>query len=225
MLRVTAATRQELVNKSKSETKGLQRFYRRLFSKISIPNRGIQEVNVAKWFETDILDAKINVKGETDNYVIAITFWGCWDSYDKSKPLTEQNIRDAITRAYRSEDLYIACTCPDWHYRYAYVATKGRYVAERPEYRPADITNPKDSLGSACKHVLLCLMQGNVWIYQLAKMTYKYIKRIEQTQPKLYEQFIADKIGVGEGLDRDLYIDDIEEDEVIEEQEADEDSE
>jgi hypothetical protein len=194
VLRVNAATKQELLQKSRSSTKGTQRFYRRLFSQIRIPNQAIQTVNVAKWFETDILDAQISVKGETDNYVVTISFWGVWDSYDKSKDLSQENIKKAVYSAYRSQDVYVACTCPDDRYRYAYVATKGRYRAERPEYRPAPITNPRDNLGSGCKHVLLCLMSSVKWIDQLCKITYKYIMRVKNSQRNLYDRFIREWI-------------------------------
>lgn len=195
-IRVTAKKRQELLSKTKSVTKGRQRYYRRLFSKIQIPNRAIQSTNVAKWFEIDILDVDISVTGETDDYIVSLTFGFVWKNYDKTKPFSEKNIRDAITRAFRNEDILLYCSCPDFRYRYAYIATQQGYIIDEShsEYRPAKITNPNDSLGSACKHVLLVLMQGHAWIYQLANTTYKYVQRIKRRQPRLYDMFIRDRI-------------------------------
>lgn len=194
MLKVSAKLRQEIISKSLGTTKGKQRYARRLFSQIQIPSRAIQATNVAKWFETDILDVHINVKGETDNYIVAITFYGVWESYDKKQALSPNNIKKAITIAFRSEDIYVACDCKDDRFRFAYVQTMQQYRSERPEYRPAKITNPRDSLGGCCKHTLLCLMQSFKWIDQLSKTTYQYIQRIQRSQPRLYEKFIKDKI-------------------------------
>lgn len=194
MLKVSAKSRQQIISKSLGTVKGKQRYARRLFSQIIIPSPAIQKTNVAKWFESDILDVKINVKGETDNYIVAITFYGVWNSYDKKQEFTPNNIKKAIMVAFRSEDVYVACTCNDDRYRFAYVQTMQQYRAERPEYRPAKITNPQDKLGGCCKHVLLCLVQSFRWIDELSKMTYKYVQRIQKSQPRLYEMFIKERI-------------------------------
>ena len=190
LLRVTAATRQALINKSRSVTKGKQRFYRRLFSTISYPNQALAGINIDKWIKTDILDAKISVKGETDHYAVDISFWGAWNSY--AGELTAYNVKQAITRAFRTEDVYIRCSCPDFRYRMAYSATQGGYIAHTPEYRPAKITNPQDNLGSACKHVLLCLMQSGRWIDELSRKVVKYVSYIKRTNTRLYDKFFKD---------------------------------
>ena len=112
MIRVSAATRQELINKSLRSTKGKQRYYRRLFSKIEYPNRALSRVDVNKWFKEDILDADISVQGETNKYTVTISFYGVWENYEGE--LSRKSIKDAITKAYRSEDIFIYCTCPDF---------------------------------------------------------------------------------------------------------------
>lgn len=342
MIRVSAATRQELINKSLRSTKGKQRYYRRLFSKIEYPNRALSRVDVNKWFKEDILDADISVQGETDKYTVTISFYGVWENYEGE--LSRKSIKDAITKAYRTEDIYVYCTCPDfcftgdtkvklldgrtltmkeiaeefaqgkelwvyasdekgdfkpgkvtaawethkvnelvrvtldngeviectpehlfmlrdgsyeeaqnltagvslmtmylrvdrkgyeqtkgkdiqvvsvervqcnevpvydleverWHnfrlaagvmvhncYRYSYVATQNGYITKHIQTIPAPIRNPHDSLGSACKHVLLCLFQSHRWITELANNTYKYIQYIKKSNPTMYKNIIA----------------------------------
>ena len=112
MIRVSAATRQELINKSLRSTKGKQRYYRRLFSKIEYPNRALSRVDVNKWFKEDILDADISVQGETNKYTVTISFYGVWENYEGE--FSRKSIKDAITKAYRTEDIYVYCTCPDF---------------------------------------------------------------------------------------------------------------
>ena len=342
MIRVSAATRQELINKSLRSTKGKQRYYRRLFSKIEYPNRALSRVDVNKWFKEDILDADISVQGETNKYTVTISFYGVWENYEGE--LSRKSIKDAITKAYRTEDIFVYCTCPDfcftgdtkvklldgrtrtmkeiaeefaqgkelwvyasdekgdfkpgkvtaawethkvnelvrvtldngeviectpehlfmlrdgsyeeaqnltagvslmpmylrvdrkgykqtkgkdiqvvsvervqcnevpvydleverWHnfrlaagvmvhncYRYSYVATQNGYITKHIQTIPAPIRNPHDSLGSACKHVLLCLFQSQRWITELANNTYKYIQYIKKSNPTMYKNIIA----------------------------------
>lgn len=189
MIRVSAATRQELINKSLRSTKGKQRYYRRLFSKIEYPNRALSRVDVNKWFKEDILDADISVQGETDKYTVTISFYGVWANYEGE--LSKKSIKDAITKAYRTEDIFIYCSCPDFYYRYSYVATQNGYITKHIQTIPAPIRNPHDSLGSACKHVLLCLFQSQRWITELANNTYKYIQYIKRSNPALYQRIIA----------------------------------
>jgi hypothetical protein len=191
---VAAATRQDLIRKSLSVTKGKERFYRRLFSNIQYPNRALSTLDINKFMKSDILDAKISVRGETDNYTVSVSFFGTWDNYQGE--LSVRNIKDAVTKAYRSEDVYIFCSCPDFAYRYAYIATKEGYITERAETRPANKTNPHDSLGSCCKHCLLILMQSQRWIGELAKNIYKYIKYVERANPYIYKKIILPRIDV-----------------------------
>lgn len=192
MKKVSAATRQDLINKSLRTTKGKQRFYRRLFSKIEYPNRSLSRIDTNKWFKEDILDADITVKGETDTYVVTISFYGVWEEYEGE--LSQRTIKDAITRAFRTNDVYVYCSCPDFYYRYSYVATQNNYITNQIQTIPAPIRNPHDSLGSGCKHLLLCLFQSYKWINELANNTYKYIKYIKNRDPALYERIIAPRI-------------------------------
>lgn len=189
MIKVTAATRQELINKSLRTTKGKQRYYRRLFSKIEYPNRALSRIDVNKWFKEDILDADISIQGETEKYIVTISFYGVWANFQGE--LSRRSIKDAITRAYKTEDIYVYCSCPDFYYRYSYVATQNHYITKKIQTIPAPIRNPHDSLGSGCKHLLLCLFQSQRWITELANNTYKYIQYVKRANRRLYDEIIA----------------------------------
>lgn len=71
----------------------------------------------------------------------------------------------------------------------AYYSTKGKYNGGRPELRPSKITNPNDTKGAGCKHVLNVL--GNLdWAMKLATSINNYISYIKDKYPDKYEQII-----------------------------------
>ena len=79
--------------------------------------------------------------------------------------------------------------CPDFRYRFAYYCTKNQVNSGTPETRPSNITNPDDSLGSACKHVLL-ILNNNSWIMRVASVINNYIQYMKKHYQKLYADII-----------------------------------
>ena len=79
--------------------------------------------------------------------------------------------------------------CPDSQYRFNFWNTKNNTNSGPPELRPSNITNPRDSLGSACKHVLLVL-SNNSWILRVARVLVNYINYMEQHYQKMYADVI-----------------------------------
>ena len=77
----------------------------------------------------------------------------------------------------------------DFRYRFGYWATRNNIDSGVPELRPSKITNPHDTLGSACKHVLLVL-NNNSWIIKVASVINNYIKYMEKNYEKLYADII-----------------------------------
>ena len=57
--------------------------------------------------------------------------------------------------------------CKDFKYRFSYVASKNSYKYGKKELRPADIRNPDDNIGAACKHLLSVLSNKN-WMTKVA---------------------------------------------------------
>jgi hypothetical protein len=183
-------SRTKLLSKSKSSTKGKQRFNRRSKSKVANNVRQYNSIDMNKLFKEDILTVNISVKGETDDYTVKISFGGFLDILkDMLKgEVTNLNLRN-ITRSlitgFNKDDVYIFCSCPDFHYRFGYWATRNKLTSGEPEDRPSKITNPNDNLGSGCKHILLVL-SNNSWLIKVASVINNYIKYMEKHYTKLY---------------------------------------
>lgn len=185
--------RRELIAKSKSSHKGHQRFNRRNKSRIQNTVKAMNSIDMNKLFKDDILTVNIPVKGETDNYVVRITFGGFLeilrDQINASGNFSFREVSRAAIIGFNKDDVYINCTCPDWKYRFAYFATRNQLNSGTPETRPSNITNPDDSLGSACKHVLLVL-NNTSWIVRVSRVIANYVKYMEKHYNKLYAEII-----------------------------------
>lgn len=173
-----------------------------------------------KLFKEDILTVNISVKGETDDYTVKISFGGFLDILKglvngNKEDLNLRNITRALVTGFNQDDVYIFCSCPDFHYRFGYWATRNKLTSGEPEDRPSDITNPDDKLGSGCKHILLVL-SNNSWLMKVASVINNYIKYMEKHYQKLYADIIFPAI-----FDRDyeepvqLSLDDVEGDDNI----------
>lgn len=186
-------TRTELINKSKSSYKGRQRFERRLKSRVRNTVSAMNKIDMNKLFKEDILTVGIPVQGETDDYTVTISFGGFLellrDEVEKSGNLTYREISRAAINGFNKDDVYISCSCPDNVYRFSYFSTKNKYNSGAPETRPSRITNPNDTLGSGCKHILLVL-NNNSWILKCSRTINNYIVYMQQHYPKMYADII-----------------------------------
>lgn len=147
-----------------------------------------------KLFKDNILDVDIEVVGETDTYLVTMSFGGFLDNlHDELKNDTDvidlRKISRALTRSFNSDNVYVHCTCPDWKYRFAYWMTKDDINAGEPESRPSDITNPNNTKGTGCKHVLRVL-SNNTWIIKVASVINNYIQYMEKHMQRLYADII-----------------------------------
>lgn len=143
-----------------------------------------------KLFKEDILTVNISVKGETDDYTVKISYGGFLDILkglinDDVNELNLRNITRALITGFNKDDVYIFCSCPDYHYRFGYWNTVKNLTSGDPENRPSDITNPEDDLGSGCKHILLVL-SNNSWLMKVASVINNYIKYMEKHYKRLY---------------------------------------
>ena len=191
--RLTEASRASLLNKSKQSKKGFERFKKRVKSRVANTVKQYNSIDMNKLFKQDILTVDINVKGETDTYQVKISFGGvCELIKDQIKRLGEFNLK-AVTRALitglNREDVYIHCSCPDASYRMNYWQTKNKITSGDAETRPSDITNPDDSLGAGCKHVLLVLSNTS-WLLKVASTIFNYINYMEKHYSRLYADII-----------------------------------
>ena len=190
---LTEVTRSQLITKLKSSAKGKQRFDRRNKSKVANTTAAMNKIDMNKLFTEDILSVGIPVRGETDDYVVTISFVGflelLQDEISKSDNLSFREISRAAIKGFNKDDVYINCSCPDFAFRYAYVASKNNYNSGARENRPANITNPNDSLGSGCKHTLLVL-NNTSYMIRVARAIDNYIKYMQRHYPKMYADII-----------------------------------
>lgn len=324
-------SRAKLIGQSKSSQKGMQRYNRRVKSRVANTVKQYNSIDMNKLFKEDILTVNINVNGETDDYIVRISFGGFSDLIQEEikrggDKLDLRTIIRALVKGFNQEDVYVHCsclhpdtkiklldgTCPtvedmkkrfdngeklyvysvdkngdfipgvvedvfitketsdfikvtldngeeilttpehrymlrngeweeaqnlvegqplmpvhkvvkiervtlgntpvydisvkdhhnfcvdagvilhncdDFRYRFNYWATRDDINSGTPEFRPSNITNPDNSLGSACKHILLVL-NNNAWIIKVASVINNYIKYMTKNYEKLYADII-----------------------------------
>ena len=191
--RLNEDSRSSLLAKSKQSKKGFERFKKRVKSRVANSVKQFNQIDMNKLFKDNILTVDINVKGETDEYQVKISFGGfkglLQDQIKKIGKFDLKAVTRALINGFNKDDVYIHCSCPDWQYRYAYYATKNNINSGDAENRASNITNPDDKLGSACKHVLLVLSNTS-WILKVASTIYNYVNYMEKHYQKLYADII-----------------------------------
>lgn len=175
---------------------GKNRHQRRLKSRIATSVAEYNKMNMNKLFKENVCEVNIRVNGETDVYLVTLSFDGFLDSLQGYLPeeMTEEDIefkviQRALSDAFNHNDIRVHCTCPDWQYRQAYWATVNGINAGAPENRPSDETNPDDTKGGVCKHINLAL-NNNSWIMKVASVITNYIKYMRKYREQLYAKVI-----------------------------------
>lgn len=84
----------------------------------------------------------------------------------------------ACQKALDQSDIYVNCTCSDFKYRFAYVATKNTYKYGKKEMRPADVRNPNDNIGALCKHLTAILSNKN-WVNKVATKVTDWLNMLD----------------------------------------------
>ena len=195
---------------------GKNRYKRRLRSSIAPSIKHFNNMDMDKFFKSDILDVSVDIRGETNIYKVRMSFVGTLEElhdYIKKNNIEQVDrkmILKALTKAFNRDDVYINCTCPDFKYRFKYWATRKGLLIGEPENRPADITNPGDNKGPGCKHIILCLSDSS-WLIKIASVIFNYINYMEQHDERLYQKYIYPSIYDKEYENRQLSIFDDEE--------------
>lgn len=188
-------SRRQLIQKSTASQKGRERYKKRTRSRVSSSVREYNLIDMNKLFKNNILDVNVPVRGETNDYLVRISFGGVIDALQDAiaKNGDVFNLRvvmRALTDAFRNNDVYIHCTCPDWTYRFAYWATMDDINSGEPQTSNGKwIRNPDDSLGSGCKHSLLVLNNSS-WLVKVASTIHNYVNYIEKRYQKQYADII-----------------------------------
>lgn len=190
-------SRQDLVAKSKKSQKGLQRYKKRLKSRILSSVREFNQIDMNQLFKDNIITIKIKIHGETDNYLVKISYGGVLDEIKRLlQPDQEIDLSiliRALINAFNRNDVYISCNCPDFYYRYGFYATVNKINSGEPQLIPSKETNPDDTLGSGCKHILLVLANTS-WIIKVASVIKNYVEYMKKNRQQLYANIIYPSI-------------------------------
>ena len=191
--RLNEDSRSSLLAKSKHSKKGFERFKKRVKSRVANSVKQFNQIDMNKLFKDNILTVDINVKGETDEYTVKISFGGfkglIQDQINKTDKFDLKAVTRALINGFNKDDVYIHCSCPDATFRHNYWQTKNKVSSGAPELRASNITNPNDDLGAGCKHVLLVLSNTS-WILKVASTIYNYVNYMEKHYNKLYVDII-----------------------------------
>lgn len=194
---LTEDKRTELVaqgRKGEKELDGFSRYEKRIRSKIAPSVKQYNKINMDNLFRNNILTVSIDIKGETDNYIVTISFGGFLDELHEqlqknNDKLELKVIIRALVNAFNSDNVYLRCSCPDFKYRFAFWASKNDIITGDKETRPSKITNPRNSKGPACKHVMLVLANHS-FLIKVASVINNYIKYFEKYREKQYADII-----------------------------------
>ena len=173
---------------------GKNRYERRVHSKLGTSVNQLNRLDMNKLFKDDILDINLEVHGETDDYIVRISFGGFLNALHQQLNNSDgeirlQSITRALTKAFNSENVYVRCNCPDFVYRQAFWLSKNDAIAGEKEDRPSDITNPNDTKGSGCKHIAIALANTS-WLIRTGNVIRNYILYMEKHYPQLYADII-----------------------------------
>lgn len=118
------ASRQDLLNKSKNadnysknnQSRGKNRYERRLYSHISNSVRDYNNINMDAFFKGDILEFGVKVQGETDDYIVTITFEEVLREIQRevkgnNNVLNFKCVLRALMNTFNNRDVYVSCTC------------------------------------------------------------------------------------------------------------------
>lgn len=138
-------SRNDMLVKAKSQT--ITRFNKAAGYK----GFSIVDIDTTSVFTTNCLRVTCRVGDYWDTVEMQNILY--WIQVEAEKNPTYQintkGVTAAIMNSIDGMDIKVDCTCADFKYRFAYLATKLGYKYGKPENRPAKITNPND-YGSLC---------------------------------------------------------------------------
>lgn len=115
--------RRELIDQSKNadivKSYGTTRYERRSKQHIYNSITNFNKIDMNALFKGNLLSFKIPVHGETDNYEVEVLFEGICDDIKREIKRNKDKfeykcVYRALINAINKQDIYIACSCPDW---------------------------------------------------------------------------------------------------------------
>ena len=190
--------RTQLISKSKTAQKekdGKTRYQKRVKSKVRANVSQLNKIDFNQLFKDNIMTVNLEVDGETNTYLVTISFGGFLDQLrdelEKANNIFSlRTVIRALLNSFNSDNVYIKCSCPDFRYRFAYWLSRDNIIAgNEKETRPSDITNPNNNLGNGCKHIMLVLSNTS-WIIKLGSVVTNYYNYMEKHYKKLWADVI-----------------------------------
>lgn len=182
-------TRWDIIRRSQRESKPRFEKSRNMFYK----PKDFNNVDFEKLFTNDSFVWVSRV----GDYMVTISFEGAfqnlyyevsnWSGKNRWKRIDAKLLTKCLSKALDTEDLQVACTCPDFKYRFDFWLSRPDVDAKYgpKQNTPPKVRNVNDNKGYVCKHVLSALY-GKRWVPAAAKAWLMYIKQ----NPELAEEFI-----------------------------------
>ena len=200
-------TRTMLVSKSRNagsyidQSHGKNRFERKKLSKIAKTVKQYNQIDMNKFFKDDILEIKVPVQGETDQYTVSVRLNGVVNEIAKNiknnkNKFEYRTVIQAITKVFNTGNVYVKCNCDDYKYRFAHWNIVNNVSVDDSSKDPGPgkgIRNPNDDKGRGCKHILLVLANGS-WIMQVSSVIKNYIIYASTNLKKPFLKIIFPKL-------------------------------
>lgn len=173
-MKLVEVSRQELNRRNRSETP------KQYSQRVKYQPTDYKGVNIREFFTHDRLVFTTQVRGDTDTYTVTVAFLGGLEEIinrlDVIPRLNLREVTTALTRAYANNDVFVRCSCDDFKYRRAYMATIDGYIYGDPEMRPNRFKRTNKELkGATCKH-LAGLLSNQNWLIKVASAINNYIR-------------------------------------------------
>ena len=190
--------RNQFIAKGKTgqkEKDGKTRYEKRMKSKVKKNVAQLNRLNFNDLFKKNIITLELEVVGETDTYTVTVSFGGFLDVLKRELSridgvkLDLKIIIKSLIQIFNNNDIYTRCTCDDFKYRHAFYFSKNNQIVGPKETIPSNKTNPNDTLGAGCKHIMAVLSNMS-WIVSLGSVIYNYINYMEIHYKKMYADII-----------------------------------
>ena len=199
---VNESSRTTLISKSKSADKYADgkgsRWTAKADCTVASTVKDYNKIDMNTFWKEDKLTFDVKVKGKTGDYIVTISFKDILlkiqrKIHDNKQLLEFRCIYDALIQAINNGDVKISCNCPDYRYRIKYWNSESGDEAGEKETRKADHTNPNNSKGPACKHILAVL--NNVeWLNKIASVINNYANYCKDNMQYNYSKYIFPKL-------------------------------
>jgi hypothetical protein len=191
-------TRNDILRRSKNESESSRRRYAKLKFYTS---KDIQ-IDFSELYSYDSFVARMRV----GDYTVIIAFEGAFQNFAQDTASIRKNQRNgwlkkindtelkklltnSISKSLDNEDLQVACSCPDFQYRFDYYLSRPDVDAKygvKQNVEP-EVRNVANNQGYVCKH-LLAALYGKRWAIAAAKVWLNYIKHnIELTEEIIWD--------------------------------------